>query len=132
MGVFMVKQITNIFIASSFASILVGCASITTGQSQTMSVNTGEESEASCSLTNDKGTWYINSTPGAVDVARSSADLIIGCKKGQKVGNATLKSSTKGMVFGNIIAGGGLGAIVDYSTGAAYEYPEEICVPLSQ
>ena len=32
-------------------------------------------------------------------------------------------SVTKGAMFGNIILGGGIGAIVDHNSGAAYEYP---------
>ena len=32
-------------------------------------------------------------------------------------------SDTKGSMFGNILLGGGIGAIVDHNTGSAYEYP---------
>jgi hypothetical protein len=33
--------------------------------------------------------------------------------------------------FGNILLGGGIGAIVDASTGANYEYPGEITLALA-
>ncbi len=73
---------------------------------------------------------YINSTPGSVVVNRSYSDLNIICKKASKSGNSTVKSTTKGMAFGNIIAGGTIGAGVDVHTGAAYDYPASISVPL--
>ena len=32
-------------------------------------------------------------------------------------------SGTKGSMFGNILFGGGIGAIIDHNNGSAYEYP---------
>ena len=110
---------------------LSGCASMTTGSSQTLSVNTEPESGANCELKNDKGTWYIKSTPGSVVVNRSYSDLNIICKNGSKTGKSTVKSTIKGMAFGNIIAGGPVGAGIDVYTGSAYDYPAIISVPLN-
>jgi len=46
------------------------------------------------------------------------------CKKpGVDVGTADVVSRTKGNMFGNIILGGGVGAIIDHNNGSAYEYP---------
>ena len=50
--------------------------------------------------------WYIPSTPGSVIVHRAYSDLNIVCKKGEKSGNTLVKSTTKGMTFGNIVFGG--------------------------
>lgn len=36
-----------------------------------------------------------------------------------------------GTTFGNIVLGGGIGAIVDASTGANYEYPGDITLALA-
>ncbi len=112
------------------ALFLRGCASITTGSNQSLSVNTEPESGANCELKNDKGTWYISSTPGSVVVNRSYSDLHIICKKDSKSGNSAVKSTTKGMAFGNIIAGGIIGVGIDVHTGAAYDYPTSISVYL--
>jgi hypothetical protein len=38
-------------------------------------------------------------------------------------GLATVKSSTKGMMAGNLLFGGVIGAGVDAASGAAYDYP---------
>jgi hypothetical protein len=49
-------------------------------------------------------------------------------KTGEQPGIASVKSSTKGMAFGNILFGGVIG--VDTATGAAYDYPTLITVQL--
>lgn len=113
-----------------------GCASIVSGQNQSLSVTTknngGDVTGAKCSLTNDKGTWYTTS-PGSVTVRRSFNDLAVNCAMdGYDAGIVMAKSSTKGMAFGNILFGGIIGAGVDVSTGAAYDYPEVINVDMGK
>ena len=39
-------------------------------------------------------------------------------------------SSVKGALFGNIIFGGGIGAIIDHASGSAYEYPQLIPIEM--
>lgn len=119
------------------ASLTTGCASITTGQTQPVSIETrdmqGKQvSGAACKLTNDKGTYFVTS-PGTVGVQRSYNDLSINCTKEQaEPGIVTAKSSTKAMAFGNIIFGGIIGAAVDAGTGAAYDYPSLLTVIMGQ
>jgi hypothetical protein len=43
-----------------------------------------------------------------------------------------VKSKTKGMSFGNVLAGVIIGAGVDMGDGAAYDYPTEIVVPVKR
>ena len=110
-----------------------GCASITGTTNQSISVQTrvpeGKEvAGAACELTNQKGKWFVT-TPGSVTVTRSNDDMQVLCKKeGSEPGRASVVSATKGSMFGNIIFGGGIGAIVDHNSGAAYEYPALIQV----
>lgn len=66
------------------------------------------------------GTYH---RPSSVVVNRSYSDSNVVCKKGDKSGSSIMKSSTKGMAFGNILAGGIIGAGVDMHIGAAYDYP---------
>jgi len=118
------------------ASVLPGCASIVSGHNQSLSVNTrnevGDLTGAKCTLNNDKGTWYVT-TPGSVIVRRSYEDLSVACTaEGEAAGTASVKSSTKGMAFGNILFGGVIGAGVDVATGAAYDYPTLILVNLGK
>ena len=50
--------------------------------------------------------------------------MIVTCrKKGHEIGTATVVSRTLGNMFGNIILGGGIGAVIDHNNGTAYEYP---------
>lgn len=117
----MKKCILSLFVVL----LLTGCASIVTGQNQSLSIDT-EPTGANCTLTNDKGTWYVNSTPGTVTVLRSYESLNYTCKKGSRSCSGSTKSTTKGMAFGNVLAGGIIGAAVDMGTGAAYDYPTPI------
>ena len=117
-------------------SQLLGCASIVSGQNQSISVETRTDTAplagASCKLSNNKGTWYVDS-PGSVLVHRSYEDLAVRCEKeSHEPGVVSAKSSTKGMAFGNILFGGIIGAGVDMSTGAAYDYPTLITVTMGR
>lgn len=122
---------------ASFAIILTsGCASIVSGSNQSVSVETRQSGQtivgANCKLTNNKGTWFVTS-PGSVTVHRSFEDLSVDCEKaGNFPGILMVKSSTKGMAFGNILFGGVIGAGVDIGTGAAYDYPTLITVEMGQ
>jgi hypothetical protein len=108
--------------------MLSGCASITGNTSQSISVQTKEPTGAevvgaNCELTNSKGKWFVI-TPGTVGISRSNDNMQLLCRKdGYEPGRNGIVSDTKGMMFGNIIFGGGIGAIVDHTSGAAYEYP---------
>ena len=109
-------------------SILSGCASITGSPNQSISIQTreqnGKEVEgAKCDIINKRGTWYVT-TPGTTSIHRSNDDIQVTCRKeGLEAGRASIVSDTKGSMFGNILFGGGIGAIVDHNNGSAYEYP---------
>ncbi len=105
-----------------------GCASITGTTNQNVSVQAREPTGvevlgAKCELSNKKGKWFVT-TPGTVGISRSNDDVQVSCTKdGFEEGKQGIVSDTKGMMFGNIIFGGGIGAIIDHTSGAAYEYP---------
>lgn len=114
---------------------LSGCASIVDGSTQSLSVKTvaggADITGAQCALTNNKGTWYVT-TPGTVAVHRSYDPLNVKRDRdGYASNTVSSDSSTKGIAFGNILLGGIIGAGVDMSTGAAYDYPNPIVVPLT-
>lgn len=120
----------------AMTALASGCASIVNGSNQSISVETRDQARmvknATCKLTNDKGTWYVD-TPGSVIVHRSYDDLSIRCDKdAYDAGLATVKSSTKAMMFGNILFGGIIGGAVDAGTGAGYDYPALITVQMGK
>ena len=126
------KNIFFIFTISMALSFLTACASIVNGTNQSVSVNTTPAQGATCSLTNDKGQWYVNNTPGSVTVHRSYKDLTVNCeKKGYPKSVKNVASKTKAMAFGNVVFGGIIGAGVDVVDGSAYDYPTDIQVPMS-
>ncbi|TXI44169.1 hypothetical protein [Methylophilus sp.] len=110
-----------------------GCASITGSTTQNISIQTREASgkevsEAKCELINKKGTYFVT-TPGTITISRSNDDLQLTCRKdGFENGRAGVVSDTKGSMFGNIVLGGGIGAIIDHNNGSAYEYPSFVQV----
>lgn len=110
------------------ALLASGCASIVNGTSQVISVETqtasGKVTGASCKLENSKGVYYVTS-PGTVTVHRAFGDMSVQCEKaGLPTGIAKIQSSTKGMLAGNLLFGGPIGAGVDMASGAAYDYPK--------
>lgn len=110
------------------AGLTSGCASITGTPNQSVSVQTreqsgGEVTGAACELTNNKGKWFVT-TPGSVMIHRSNDDMQVLCTKaGVGPGRASVVSETKGSMFGNILFGGAIGALIDHDNGSAYEYP---------
>lgn len=116
--------------------LMAGCASIVDGEQQSLSVETRHRdvavTGAQCKLRNDKGTWFVT-TPGSATVHRSYQDMVVECSKaGLPTGWASIKSTTKGMAFGNILFGGVIGAGVDIGNGAAYDYPQVIVVDMGK
>jgi hypothetical protein len=113
----------------------VGCASITGSKLQPVSVQTvvdGKEvSGVGCSLTNDAGKWFVSS-PGSVTVQKSTGDMSVDCVKDDLRGRETIVSKAQGMLWANIIAGGGIGYVVDRNTGAGFDYPNSITVFLNR
>ncbi len=139
------KKITLTLTLIAAASSLGGCASIVNGTHQQLSlVTTSQQVDAksgqifttalvgaNCTLSNNKGSWNINSTPGTVNVHRSYEPLHVQCfKPGFDMANSDSDSSTKPIVFGNIIFGGIIGGAIDMADGAAYDYPSQITVPM--
>ena len=115
---------------------VTGCASITTGNSQVISVETRDKGQmvsgAMCTMTNPKGTYYITS-PGTVTIRRAYDDLNVKCEKeGLQPGLLTVKSTTKAMAFGNILFGGIIGGAIDAGSGAAYDYPPLVSVQMGE
>ena len=123
----------SFIIDSLLLASLSSCASITGSTTQTISLQTrapdGKEvKEVQCDLINKRGTYFV-STPGTIQISRSNDDMQVTCRKdGYDNGRAAVVSATKGSMFGNILFGGGIGAIVDHSNGSAYEYPSFVQV----
>jgi hypothetical protein len=125
---------------SSIVAVLAmttGCATITSSEMQQLALTTKGESGnvvegVKCSFKNDKGSWE-GVSPGFISVRRSAEDLNVECKKeGEKDGLLKAVSRAAGGMFGNIIFGGGIGAIIDHNKGTGYNYPDALPVEMGK
>jgi hypothetical protein len=106
-----------------FAVSLTGCASITTGTTQSVTINTNP-SGATCTLSREGSTIaVVNPTPGSVTVGKAKGTISVICQKGGYQDTAgTIASEVQGMTFGNILLGGVIGVVVDAASGAMHKY----------
>lgn len=117
--------------ALSLLSLLPGCASFTHDTTQLVQIETYSRDNqpvngARCIAQNERGSWPATA-PGGVSVHRSSQNLIVNCEKeGEAAGKGTLISRANAGMFGNIVLGGGIGALIDHNKGTAYTYPSWI------
>ncbi|MDD5364686.1 MAG: hypothetical protein PHR30_05050 [Gallionellaceae bacterium] len=129
------KATHNFFYFPLFACFVSGCASITGSEMQSLSVTAADRDgktieKADCVMDNDKGHWAA-STPSFVMVHRSAEDLTVVCKKeGFTDGVLKAVSRASGSMFGNIIFGGGVGALIDHNSGNGYNYPDQLPVKM--
>ena len=120
---------------STLLLITSGCSSITQNEMQTLALSAKYKNEsinADCELSNDKGSWDA-SAPKNVSVHKSGEDLAVTCKK-EGVPDGILKavSRASGSMYGNIIFGGGIGAIIDHNKGTGYDYPHKLPVVMGE
>ncbi len=126
----------NLFLVI-FLFAVSACASITGEAVQPVSLivkdaNSNNVDGAMCVLRNDKGSWEAKS-PGFVNITRSADDLVVECKKsGYSDGQLKAISRARGNMWGNIIFGGGVGAIIDHSKGTGYAYPDVLPVTMGK
>lgn len=105
-----------------------GCASVMNDSTHPMKIETKTKTGefvtgAECKLTNDYGTVTMKSGD-TTQVRRSGKDLDIVCKDpNNPEARARAISRANGGMWGNVLLGGGIGAIVDHNKGTAYTYP---------
>jgi hypothetical protein len=110
--------------------VMTGCASITQEVTHPIKVETMTSDShmitgAECKLTNDRQSITMKSGD-TVKVRRSGDDLMITCKNpnnSTSTAKARAISRANAGMFGNILIGGGIGAIIDHNKGTAYTYP---------
>jgi hypothetical protein len=107
-----------------------GCAPITSGKSQSLTIQAtcGGEAvvDASCSLRNSKGQWIVK-TPGSVTIHKAYGDLAVECsKQGLETSVGVFESSSNGGVWGNLVVGGLVGYAIDAGSGAGFDYPQQL------
>lgn len=116
---------------------MTGCASITNDTTtpvrfETFNAAGVEVKDVDCKLENDYGLQTVK-TPATVNVRRSSKDLQVTCAKpGESDGRGVAISRANAGMAGNILFGGGIGAIIDHNKGTAYTYPQWVQVVMGR
>jgi hypothetical protein len=115
-------------LAAAALVAMSGCASIVNETTHPIKIETATAdgtllSGAECKMSNEYGSF--NGKSGETTQARRSGkDLDIVCKLADQpdaVGRAISRANAG--LAGNIIFGGGIGAIIDHTKGTAYTYP---------
>ena len=126
----------SIFSVTFVAAITsAGCSTITQSESQSLALTAsyeGKSVDPTCQIRNDKGSWD-SKAPANVTVRKSGEDLEVTCKKeGMPDGLLKAISRAAGSMWGNIIFGGGIGAIIDHNKGTGYDYPDQLPVKMGE
>jgi len=125
------RMVFGLVIAAFAAMSCTGCATLTTGTTQTVTVTT-DPPGATCHL-HREGTLIavVNPTPGSIVIGKSSRDLSVRCsREGHDDNTAIVRPEFQAATLGNIILGGVVGIVIDAASGAAGAYPPRACYVL--
>lgn len=107
--------------------LLGGCATITTGTSQMVSVSTPGVSEAQCSVRKPNYGPVPVDGSGQIRVPRNQDPLTITC---DKAGFATASVTLPAEIEDNAKLELPMGYLIDYLSGARYKYAKQVSVDM--
>lgn len=117
-------------VGSAVLLLMAGCASIASGTSEPISVNTVPPG-AYCVLEREGAVVGQVYTPGTATVSKAKTDLTVHCNKnGYVETDVVCRSGSTGWVWGNVLIPfvGVVGLITDASTGAFNDYDDVVTV----
>jgi hypothetical protein len=103
-----------------FAVAISGCATVMNGKTEPLGLSSNP---SGAQATIDGRETVV--TPVSIDLARAQSHTIVFHKDGYDEVSATVVPESSGWIWGNILAGGIIGAAVDYSTGAAKKFSQD-------
>ena len=118
--------------AAVFASIcLSGCASIVSGTSQQITINTNPPG-ASCQYIRDGNViGRVDQTPGTATIRKTKDDITVKCSKdGYQEASYFNHSGVEPMTYGNAVIGGVVGWGIDSAVGADNRYDDFVNVSM--
>ena len=112
------------------AALLAGCASIIHGSRQDIRVTSNPSGAVVRVNLNNTAT----TTPGVLNLNRKEIGYVLTFEKeGYKPVEVSLRRTTGGWLFGNILFGGIIGIVIDFASGSAYKLtPSEVEVALGE
>lgn len=112
---------------------LTGCATITTGTTQSILVDTRPIGAVCRFSRSDREVGVVNPTPGMLLITKDGAPLTVTCTKNAYYPNTgVLRANFQPMAFGNILLGGIVGIVIDAASGADRKYDAAITVTLKK
>jgi len=119
-----------------FAVIALGslgaCSTIVNDSHVPMNLSFSDNSSGECSLRNKRES-YETEIPRSVNIRRSDDPLVYNCKTSDgRAANGTINSEIGQTMAGNIIFGGGVGAIIDANNDMHRNYPAQFVIPVAK
>ena len=110
--------------------LLAGCSSIVNDSHVPITLSFSDNSAGECSLKNKREN-YKTIIPATISVRRSDDALVFDCKTVDgRLASGSIPSEFGGMMAGNIILGGGIGALVDAESDKHRNYPSSFVIPV--
>src|SRR4051812_12102563 len=107
---------------------LTGCASIVTGTSQQVTIDSNPGG-AKCLVYRNGGRVHEGTTPMVFTIDKSGKDLDIACADAANhQARGVSRAGMQPWVLGNIIFGGLIGLVIDASSGAIVKYDTPVMV----
>jgi hypothetical protein len=118
-------------LAAVALSLTAGCATVTKGSSQPITLHTDPDG-ATCDIVREaKTVASVGATPGQATVDKAWGAIDVKCRKsGYQSTEVKVDSEVQGWTFGNILLGGLIGFAVDAASGAMRQYPQFITLTL--
>jgi hypothetical protein len=106
------------------AAVLAGCATLTKGTDQMVSLDTPGFPASQCTLTSKAIGRRAVTTPATFQLPKSHFDIAVDCVNTCARGTGIISSNVEAMTAGNIVFGGVIGVGVDAASGAMNKYNE--------
>lgn len=100
--------------------LATGCATVVNGPRQ--NIGLGSTPTAAIVRVNNQQTL---TTPATVNLERDQNHTLVFSKEGYEDNSVVLTSSTSGWVWGNVLAGGLIGGVVDFASGSARKLSQD-------
>ncbi|MET1219475.1 MAG: adenosine deaminase [Glaciecola sp.] len=113
----------KLFIAVAAASLLSGCATLTTDATQRVNVMTTNSKQVQASVA---GNTF--QAPGSVVITRDGKEKVITVADSDCANTTAVPKKITTAFWGNIIIGGLLGSTTDTVTGKMYDYDDQVII----
>jgi hypothetical protein len=118
----------HIFIPLVAASLLAACSTMVNHQSQHITIKTPGASNAKCLIENED-MKYVAYTDQKIEIMKSPHDLVVRCQApGNREQTVHVKREVNDWVVANVVNGFVPGAVYDYFSRGAFDYPETISI----